>query len=112
MPCMTTAPSTLKVLHVAVLKVETLAAGRSKVTFRTSRTETNPPGIEVAHTEPLATTEGKAVSDLLRTRIFKFPKSLRHSTTIGISFEELPDGTSIRVISEAKPTPAVGYRQV
>jgi hypothetical protein len=99
-----TTTSTLKVLHVAVLNVETLASGRSKVTYRAARSEANPSGIETAHTALLTTDEGRTVSADLRRRTRAWPMTLLRTTAVGISFETLADGSKMRTISEVMPT--------
>ena len=105
MGSMTTIAPGLQALTVAVLKVETLATGRSRVTFRTARSRTNPSGIETAHTAPLTTDEGRAVSSDLRRRIRTWPLTHLRSTAVGISFEELPDGSTLRTITTVGPAP-------
>lgn len=102
-----TASSTLKVLHVAVLNVETLASGRSRVTFRAAKSEANPSGIETAHTALLTAEEGRSVTAGLRRRTRTWPMTLLRTTAIGISFETLADGSTMRIISEVMPTPEV-----
>jgi hypothetical protein len=104
---MTTAPSsTFKVLHVAVLSVETLASGRSKVTYRTAKSEANPSGIETAHTALLTTEEGRSASAVLRGSTRTWPMTLLRTTPVGLAVETLADGSTLRIISEALPTPA------
>lgn len=100
-----------KVLHVAIMKVETLAIGRSRVTFRSARTEANPSGIETAHTALLTTVEGRAVTADLRRRTRTWPMTLLRTTAIGISFEDLPDGSALRIISAVEPTPVLEARK-
>lgn len=102
MICMTT--STPKIQHVAILKVETIATGRSRVTFRAAKSEANPTGIETAHTPPLWTREGRDATAVLRRRERAWPMTLLRTTAVGISFETLDDGSTMRIISEA-PAP-------
>jgi hypothetical protein len=101
---MPTAASTLKIQHVAIMKVETISTGRSRVTFRGAKSETNPSGIETAHTPPLWTEEGRAVSADLRRRERSWPMTLLRTTAVGITFETLDDGTEMRIISTVEPT--------
>lgn len=103
---MPTAASTLKIQHVAIMKVETISTGRSRVTFRGAKSETNPSGIETAHTPPLWTEEGRAVSADLRRRERSWPMTLLRTTAVGITFETLDDGTAMRVISAVEPAEA------
>ena len=94
-----------KLLHVAILKVETLATGRSRVTFRGAKSATNPSGIETAHTPPLWTQEGRDVTADLRRRTRAWPMTLLRTTAVGISFETFDDDTTMRIISAVEPTP-------
>jgi hypothetical protein len=103
---MPTPASTLKIQHVAIMKVETISTGRSRVTFRGAKSEENPSGIETAHTAPLWTEEGRAVSVQLRRRERSWPMTLLRTTAVGISSEILDDGTAVRVISAVEPTAA------
>lgn len=107
----------LKLLHVAILKVETLAIGRSRVTFRTTATAANPSGIETANTGPLWTEEGRAVTAELRRRTRTWPMTLLRTTVVGISFQQQEDGSTLRIISDAgvrcRPQAhLLGYRRV
>lgn len=102
---MPTTASAVKIQHVAILKVETISTGRSRVTFRGTKSEANPSGIETAHTAPLWTAEGRDVTRDLRRRERSWPMTLLRTTAVGISFEPLDDGTTMQIISTVDPTP-------
>jgi hypothetical protein len=100
---METASSSTAQLRGAVLRVDTISSGRSRVTFRAARSAANPSGLGVAHTALLDTESGRAVSASLRRRERTWPLTLLRTTTIGVADEHLADGSTMRIITEAGP---------
>lgn len=96
----TAAPATQR---VAILSVWTFSSGRCLVRFRGARTLANPSGIGVAHTALITTEEGQATARALRSCERTGPMSLLRTTAVELSTETLPDGSTLRIISLARP---------
>lgn len=94
-----------KIQHVAILSVLTFSSGRCLVRFRGPRTVSNPSGIEVAHTALLSTQEGQNSARALRRRERTGPMTLLRTTAVEFMVETLKDGSTLRLISLAEPTP-------